>query len=76
MATNVAHLMFEQELDVALTLIHNMLEAYGLNGYREYLLIRKPGKPDSFIIRNLASDASDFPARLEALHREHCAREQ
>lgn len=65
-----------KDLNVGMAEIRRTLKHYNLGEWKEYLIVRQPGKPGSYIILTHPSDKSDFPDRLLTLHLEQVARER
>jgi hypothetical protein len=64
-----------EDLNVGMTAVRRTLEHYNLGQWNEYLVVRKPGCPDSYIVLSRPSDESDFADRLVAFHKDHTRRE-
>ena len=62
-----------QDLSVGMTEVRRTLEHYNLGEWQEYLLVRRKGRPDSFIVLAKETDTSDFCDRLAAFHKEQAA---
>jgi hypothetical protein len=60
---------FKDDLDVVMSEVRAVLEHWGLGAWKEYLLVRQPEKPESFVVLAHPSDRSDFADKLIALHR-------
>lgn len=60
---------FSEDLNIAFTNVHVTLEQWGLGEWKEYLVVRLPGKQESFIVLAHPDDKSDFADRLTALHK-------
>lgn len=58
------------DLSVGMSEVRATLKHYGLTdkGWREYLLIRKPGCPGSYVILAHPQDATGFDSRLMQFH--------
>lgn len=58
------------DLSVGMTEIRATLKHYGLTekGWREYLLIRRPGCPGSYVILAHPNDATGFDSKLMQFH--------
>ena len=58
------------DLSVGMTEIRRTLEHYKLTekGWREYLLVRRPGHPGSYIILAHPKDDSGFDLKLMEFH--------
>lgn len=61
--------VFGEGIDEALTQIHDLRADVGLEGWLEYVVIRKPGDAKSIIVVACAEDEGDFNDALMALHR-------
>lgn len=61
---------FSEDLNISMTEVHRLLEHWGLKGWREYLVVRAAGKPESFIVLAHPSDKSDFADQLIQLHKD------
>ena len=57
-----------EDLSVGLTEVRKTLDHYNLRKWKEYLLVRQPGKRGSFIVLAHPSDKSDFQERLVEFH--------
>lgn len=66
-----------EDLSVGMTEIRATLKHHKLTekGWREYLLVRKPGFPGSFIILAHPKDDSGFDFKLMEFHEAECERE-
>lgn len=64
------------DLSVGMTAVRETLEQSGMGDWEEYLVVRRPGKEENYVILSHPEDQSDFPDRLRDLHREQCAREK
>lgn len=64
------------DLNVGMTDIRRTLEHYNLGEWREYLIVRKPGCPGSYVVLSRPSDDSDFAARLVKFHESESAEGQ
>lgn len=66
------------DLSVGMTEIRATLKHYGLTdkGWREYLLVRKPGAPESFVILAHPDDDTGFDESLMEFHKAECAEEK
>jgi hypothetical protein len=62
--------LFSEDLNISMTEVHRLLEHWGLAGWREYLVVREPTKPESFIVLAHPSDKSDFADKLVRLHKD------
>jgi len=60
-----------------MTEIRATLNHYKLTekGWREYLVIRKPGSPGSYIILTHPKDDSGFDVKLMEFHHSECEKE-
>jgi hypothetical protein len=65
-----------KHLRARMTGVSDAMEELGFADWKIYLVVRKPGEPESFSVLKLPLDESDFSQRLERLHVEHTAREQ
>lgn len=65
------------DLSVGMSEVRHTLNHYNLTqkGWREYLLVRKPGCPGSFIILAHPKDDTGFDVRLMEFHKAECERE-
>lgn len=61
---------FSDDLNAAMTEVHDALKRWGLAGWREYLVVREPSKPESFIVLAHPSDKTDFADQLVRLHKD------
>jgi hypothetical protein len=61
---------FSQDLNVVMTGVREALHRWGLTEWREYLVVRVPGKVNSFIVLAHPSDKSDFADQLVRLHKD------
>ena len=66
------------DLSVGMSEIRATLDHYRLTqkGWREYLIVRKPGCAESFIILTHPNDASGFDERLMEFHKAECEKEK
>lgn len=64
------------DLSVGMTEVRRTLEHYNLGAWREYLVVRQPGEPDSFVILAPPGDKSGFAARLEEFHHVEAMKER
>lgn len=64
-----------QDLSVGMTEVRRTLEHYNLGEWQEYLIVRRKGKPDSFIVLAKEADTGDFAERLTAFHKEQAIAE-
>lgn len=67
---------FSQDLNVTFSEVRAVLDHWALTrgkGWQEYLLVRGPGKEDSFIVLAHPDDKSDFAERLVELHKSEAA---
>lgn len=64
------------DLSVGLSEVHWTLKHYNLGDWNEYLLVRRPGCPESFIVLRHPSDTSDVEERLVAFHKDLCKHER
>lgn len=62
-----------QDLSVGMTEVRRTLEHYNLGEWREYLLVRRAGHPESFVVLAKEADTSDFADRLVSFHKEQAA---
>jgi hypothetical protein len=65
------------DLSVGMTEIRATLEHYKLTdkGWKEYLLVRKPGCPGSYVILAHPEEASGFDKRLMEFHKAEAEKE-
>jgi hypothetical protein len=65
------------DLSVGMTEIRATLEHYKLTnkGWTEYLLVRKPGCPGSYVILAHPEDASGFDEKLMEFHKAEAEKE-
>lgn len=59
---------FSDDLNISMSEVRALLNHWGLKDWREYLVVRKPGKPESYIVLANPSDKSGFEEKLVALH--------
>jgi hypothetical protein len=64
------------DLSVGLTEVHKTLKHYNLGEWKEYLLVRQPGKEGSFIVLAHPSDKSDFQDQLVEFHKAEAQKER
>lgn len=64
-----------QDLSVGMAEVRRTLEHYNLGEWQEYLLVRRVGRPDSFLVIKKDRDTSDFADKLAAFHKEQAERE-
>jgi hypothetical protein len=64
-----------EDLNVGMTEVRRTLEHYHLGEWQEYLLVRRKGCPNSFIVLAHPRDKSDFDEKLIAFHKEQSRKE-
>lgn len=63
------------DLSVGMTEVRWTLEHYNIGEWQEYLLVRKRGHPDAFIVLQKERDTSDFADKLVEFHKAQAAQE-
>ena len=61
---------FNDDLSISLSDVRACLDHWGLKDWKEYLVVRCPGKEDSYIVMANPADKSDFADRLVELHKQ------
>ena len=70
---------FGEDLNVALSEVRAVLNHWNLRRdadsgqWNEYLVVRVPGKPDSFVVLEHPEDKSGFAEKLVAFHKSEAA---
>lgn len=65
---------FRDDIDVVMSEVHAALEHWGLVEWREYLIVRRPDKLESYFISAHPADRSDFDEKLVGLHKQEVLR--
>lgn len=60
---------FNDDVSVSLSEVRAVLDHWGLNDWQEYLLVRRPGKPNSYVVFANPKDTSDFQEQLIEFHK-------
>lgn len=66
---------FNDDVSTSLSEVRAVLDHWGLKDWQEYLLVRRLGKPDSYVVFANPKDTSDFQERLIAFHRDEAIKE-
>lgn len=66
---------FNDDLSISLSEVRAVLDHWNLKDWQEYLLVRRPGHPNSYIVFANPSDTSGFEERLMRFHKEQAVQE-
>lgn len=67
---------FNEDLSIALNSVRACLDHWGLQDWREYLVVRKPGQAGAYVIMANPTDETGFDERILELHKATAEQEQ